>query len=358
MVKCKMQNSSSEPLISIITLTYNHEKFISQCIESCLSQTYQNWEQIIIDDGSTDKTPEIIKKYKDKRIKYIYQEHRGPEYLWETYNKALSLCNGEFISILEGDDFCAQDKLEILIKGFANEDIVLTYGITQETTENGVLTKKTIPNIKKQNFSHSILFNDPLGSAVIGMLDREILTYTFPCSVLIRKKTLEKIGGFQKIEGCPLVDYPTFLHLALEGKFCFIPEVVGYWRRRKDSITQIYFETIRRKIYFFSVDFLERNLQKINITPKEKLLLEKKWAKSWSYIFLQQGRLFLINKKWADARKKFLKVIAHPGNFINFLGGIIGLLFSFFHLNIEWIARLLGKTYYSKVKNIPKRDNL
>ena len=61
----------STPLVSIITPTYNHEKFIAQCIESVLAQTYTAWEQIIIDDGSSDATKDIISKYNDKRIKYI-----------------------------------------------------------------------------------------------------------------------------------------------------------------------------------------------------------------------------------------------------------------------------------------------
>ena len=63
-----------KPLVSIITPTYNHEKFIEQCVRSVLSQTYPNWEMIIIDDGSTDKTPEKIEQFKDDRIHYIRQK--------------------------------------------------------------------------------------------------------------------------------------------------------------------------------------------------------------------------------------------------------------------------------------------
>ena len=58
----------SKILVTIITPTYNHERYIDRCIESVISQTYSNWEQIIIDDGSTDKTAEIIAHYSDSRI--------------------------------------------------------------------------------------------------------------------------------------------------------------------------------------------------------------------------------------------------------------------------------------------------
>jgi len=67
----------ARPLVSIITPTYNHQEFIAECIDSVLAQTYFEWEQIIIDDGSTDGTPRIISRYVDKRIKYIRQENQG-----------------------------------------------------------------------------------------------------------------------------------------------------------------------------------------------------------------------------------------------------------------------------------------
>jgi len=75
------------PLVSIITPTYNHERFIAQCIESALAQTYPHWEQIIIDDGSTDRTAEIVARYDDERIIYVRQANQGIWRLAETYNK-------------------------------------------------------------------------------------------------------------------------------------------------------------------------------------------------------------------------------------------------------------------------------
>ncbi|MDM7940633.1 MAG: glycosyltransferase, partial [Methanothrix sp.] len=79
------------PSVSIITPTYNHERYIAECIDSVLAQSYPYWEQIIIDDGSSDGTQDVISLYKDKRIKYIRQENKGIWRLGETYNKALQL---------------------------------------------------------------------------------------------------------------------------------------------------------------------------------------------------------------------------------------------------------------------------
>jgi len=81
------------PLVSVITLTYNHERFIASCINSVLAQSYNNIEHIIIDDGSTDGTKNIIDLFlkKDKRIKYFGQKNIGLKGIGKNYNRALSI---------------------------------------------------------------------------------------------------------------------------------------------------------------------------------------------------------------------------------------------------------------------------
>ena len=103
------------PFVSILTPTYNHESFIASCIESARQQTYGNWEQIIIDDGSTDRTAETIRTHSDQRIRFIQQTNRGIEALGLTYNRALSQAKGEIVAILEGDDCWPADKLATLV---------------------------------------------------------------------------------------------------------------------------------------------------------------------------------------------------------------------------------------------------
>ena len=118
----------NKPLVSIITITYNQERFIRQCIESALNQTYPNWEQIIIDDESKDKTPDIIAEYHDPRIHYIKQQNVGIWRTGESWNKGLRLSQGELIAHLDGDDCWPLDKLERQIDVFQNPNIVLSWG--------------------------------------------------------------------------------------------------------------------------------------------------------------------------------------------------------------------------------------
>lgn len=110
----------NKPLISIITASYNYENYIQETIESVINQTYTNWELIIVDDGSSDNSVEIIKSYcrKDSRIK-LYQHLEGcNKGLAETLKLGISKANGEWISFLESDDKfmpeCLEEKIKII----------------------------------------------------------------------------------------------------------------------------------------------------------------------------------------------------------------------------------------------------
>jgi len=98
--------------ISVVIPAYNHENYIGPAIDSVLSQTYQDFELIIVDDGSTDKTADVIKGYSDKRIHYYYQENQDA---FNTINRGMDLANGEYISILNSDDVYTPDRFQRLL---------------------------------------------------------------------------------------------------------------------------------------------------------------------------------------------------------------------------------------------------
>ena len=101
-------------LVSIITPTYNCSKFIGATIESVLSQTYKNFEMIIVDDASTDDTESVVKSYKDKRIKYIkLKTNSGPAV---ARNTAMEEAKGKYMAFLDSDDLWLPTKLEKQIK--------------------------------------------------------------------------------------------------------------------------------------------------------------------------------------------------------------------------------------------------
>ena len=81
-----MTAGRADPLVGIITPTYNHARYIGACLRSVQSQSYRSWEQVVIDDGSTDQTPEIVDELSDDRLVLLRRKHVGIEGLGATYN--------------------------------------------------------------------------------------------------------------------------------------------------------------------------------------------------------------------------------------------------------------------------------
>jgi glycosyltransferase involved in cell wall biosynthesis len=114
-------------LVSIITPSYNSASFIKESINSVLSQTYENWEMIIVDDASKDNTTEIIEEYikKDSRIKLIrLEKNSGPAI---ARNEAIKKAKGRYIAFLDSDDFWHKDKLTKQLAFMQDKDVALSY---------------------------------------------------------------------------------------------------------------------------------------------------------------------------------------------------------------------------------------
>ena len=116
-------------LVSIITPSYNSSRFIEECVDSALSQTYDNWELIIVDDCSADNSVQIIKKYNDKRIQLI--ELDGNVGAAEARNVAIRQAKGKYIAFLDSDDLWEPQKLEKQISFMEKEDIAFSFSTYQ-----------------------------------------------------------------------------------------------------------------------------------------------------------------------------------------------------------------------------------
>ncbi|HXJ03608.1 MAG TPA: glycosyltransferase [Candidatus Acidoferrum sp.] len=331
------------PQVSIITATYNHEQFVETCVHSVLQQTYSNWEQIVIDDGSPDNTANIVSGIRDPRIRVERQANQSAFELAKTYNRALSLASGELIAILEGDDFWPPDKLATLVPAFLDNDTVLAYGEAADVDARGLEQRiKSHTTRLREGLSHSILFNDPPGSATNYMLLAEGRSLVSPSTVVIRRSALEKVGGFQYVAGLPLTDYPTFMELSLIGKFCYSPEKMGYRRRHENSVTVGHARTIHEKVSGFTMGFLERHHEKIELSPSTRQELEQNWQQAQDKLHFSEGRSLLLQRKWSEARNHF-RIASTSKKLSVRLASFAGLLFSWVHADIEPLMRLGGR---------------
>ena len=133
----RMKADDANPLVSVIIGNYNYDCFIAQAIDSVLNQTYQNFELIVVDDGSTDNSREIIESYQDKLIA-IYQENGGQG---AAFNAGFAASKGEIICFLDSDDYYYQEKLAKVVAAFnKNPDWVqISHGRTSVNADGTII---------------------------------------------------------------------------------------------------------------------------------------------------------------------------------------------------------------------------
>ena len=180
--------------VSIIMPTYNAEKYIQESINSVINQTYTNWELIIINDGSTDKTLEIIKENQliDSRIKLINQINKKQA---AARNAGFKIAKGDWIAIIDSDDLWMPDKLEIQLYNSGRSDVIYTGGIINYQLTGLKSTYKTIFGLYEGLDMYKELYNfNPIPNL----------------SVLFKRDLIKKVGyQNENIElwGCEDWDY-------------------------------------------------------------------------------------------------------------------------------------------------------
>lgn len=161
----------NQPLVSVIMPCYNAEKYVSESIESVVNQTYTNWELLITDDQSSDRTPAIVQAFSEKepRIKFaVAEQHSG---IAATRNKSLARAKGRFVAFLDNDDLWVADKLEKQVRFMLENGHAFVYSAYELMKEDGSLKGKTIKTAGVVNYD-KYLKNTIIGSGTI-MLDTQ-----------------------------------------------------------------------------------------------------------------------------------------------------------------------------------------
>ena len=314
-------------LVSIIMPTFNHDKFIKFSIESILNQTYPNLELIIVNDGSTDLTENEIKRFKDKRIKYIYQENQGVRRLNKTINKGLAFCRGDLVTMMPSDDIWPIDRLEKQVMFFKDDNVSLVFGnMTLIDEKNKIL--KTI-NIDKnlQNYN-----SWPWEEKFIKYLKKNYIPQP---TVLIRSKKIKEIGGYLQEDYMYAEDYPTQLNLLLNGDFKFINENLAFYRIHSNQMTKNH----TKNMLLSDIKYIRNFYFNLNQDIKDKIdfqysKLRQSLLSNLYESYFDIGRTFLANKNKNSCRKYFFKSIKFSST-ITKLKSILGLLASFGFFNLE-----------------------
>ena len=204
-------------LVSVVTISYNQEKFIENTIKSVLNQNYSNIEFIVIDAGSSDKSREIIKKYDHKISKIIFEQDEGPA---DGLNKGFKIANGDILCWLNSDDIFLEGTIKKIVQIFDNNRYIdVVYGNAWITNQNGDKIRKF----------YSDKFNTRMalyGNSIIAQQ-----------STFIKKETYLKTKGFNKYNKITW-DSELFLDIGLNNsKFHKINDFLSCYRIHDDGIT-------------------------------------------------------------------------------------------------------------------------
>ena len=115
-------------------VTYNHEKYIAESIRSVLNQSYVHLELVIVDDGSTDGTAEVIASFEDPRIVSIRQPNQGPN---AATNRGLQTCRGRYVALMSGDDLCHPDRVRLQLAAYRRGPPRLLFSAVEFIVEQG-----------------------------------------------------------------------------------------------------------------------------------------------------------------------------------------------------------------------------
>ena len=276
---------NNEALVTILTTCYNHENFIGEAIESVLNQTFHDWEMVILDDLSKDKSRDIIFDYasKNNKIKYLYDDKNLDQ--GARFNTYLHKVKSKYIAFLDSDDFMHPDRLkEQIVIMENNPDIGVCHS-------NGkVIDSRT--NVNKndlwQKSNKEILFSEIHRKPKVnsGNVFQELLNgnFIFFSSTLVRTSLTNDIN-FRTIRLG--IDWIFWLQLAEKTKFHYIKKPLTYYRIHGNGIMQSTFNTNN---FFKSREIVFEEYY-------DKLSLEQK--KDYSYM------LSRYNDKYGDYKKSY-----------------------------------------------------
>jgi len=229
-----VNNRDAKQSISVVVPCYNYAQFIREAVDSALAQTVLPLEVIVVDDGSTDQTLEVMAAYaSDPRVRYLRQENHG---LSAARNAGIRAARGEFIALLDADDRWKPEKLSRQLIEFTEESVGLVYCGREVFDERGT-----------QNL-------DPADESKCGRALEWLTTATLfcPSSVVIRRRCFAEQGGFdeslRKVE-----DRELWIRLAKHWRFRCVPDCLVEWRlhgsalnMQTNGMEDAFRETLRR----------------------------------------------------------------------------------------------------------------
>lgn len=303
------------PVVSIIVPNYNHEKFLKQRLESIFNQTYINFEVILLDDCSTDKSQEILLEYAENpKVSHCVFNETNSGNTFVQWNKGISLAKGDYIWIAESDDFCDCQFLEIVSKPLIeNTKIALSYCQSNRVDEFGVCTGNWLnhtDNLDSTMFLTNFVMG---GNEFVGKFLIEKNVIPNASAVLFKRAIAVELDIDPVLKTCG--DWLFYLKLIANNEIAYVHESLNYFRYHSKSVIA---GTLKTESIFSIID-IELKMRKKMIAF---LLIKKPY------------NLTAIIKKDAQIRKifKYNKALFFLRNDKKIRGLLVGLTIPVFFL--------------------------
>lgn len=276
---------ANEVAVTVCIPVYNRSDALRRTIDSVLGQSFEHWELILVDDGSTDNTAEVCREYDDSRVQYVRQENAGQAV---ARNRGLELARGKYIAFLDHDDVWLPDKLRQQV-AFLDENAAcgLVYARWQGCDDEGNLYG--LGNVHE----------------VSGWVYEHFLwKHNFVCTMslpMIRTELVREVGGFDPKTDIS-DDWALFMRIALKAPFGFIPEVllnynIGTPGKQTNDLFRVY-RSERECIKAFSSEIGQ--LPKI---ARERL--RRSWADMYAPLFRERALWLLRGGDYPNAWRHY-----------------------------------------------------
>ena len=210
-----------DPIVSVILPVYNCPHYVGEAIQSILDQSFADFELIVIDDGSTDETPNVLRRFADARIRWTVQENRG---LPATLNRGIELARGRYIARQDQDDISLPERFRKQVAYLDAHPVCALVGTWAEIWRERTKTDRTHRHPPENStLKFELLFNNPFVHS----------------SVMLRKTALDRLGGYCT-DGTrqPPEDYELWSRIAREYEVGNVPEILHVYREVGGSMSR------------------------------------------------------------------------------------------------------------------------
>jgi glycosyltransferase involved in cell wall biosynthesis len=310
------------PRVSILIPAYNRANYLPETIDSVLKQSFRELDVIVVDDGSTDKTSQVVRAIADPRVQYIYQENRGVS---GALNTAWRAARGEYIAFLGSDDVMLPTQIETLLKIIERDTFLgLVYARAQAIDPQG----NPLPQIlgSSPKFAGRELASLLYGDCVCGI------------ACIVRRNVLERVGGYDET----LIaneDWDIWIRMAEVTRFAFHDEILARYRMHPTSLTGARSAHYRRVI-IDRVRLIENYYARPNVPP-DALAIKSLAVRN---MYMDVGIRFLAIGALRDATPYLVRAIRAHGNPLSATLRVTGVaLFDLYLSKTRWGVALVEK---------------